>query len=407
MLRNIPKVLLLIDTSRGSGRKLLYGITKYSRLHGPWTFNRKSLYFFDYQTSYTKARQLEEEKELSRLEKWGANGIIATNINSPKQFSRISAMDLPSIILGGYTPEESIPGWHRIRSDPLEIGKMAAEHLLSKGYRKFAYCGFDGLSWSDDRGAGFVKRTREAGFEPQVFKSSQARRKQSWENEQVRMVSWLESLPKPLGLMACNDDRGQNVLEACKLAGLNVPDDVAVIGVDNDILVCEVSEPPLSSVQLNNEKAGYEAAELLSKLMAGEKIMHQEIVVQPTSIVTRQSSDNLAIEDDNVAAAVRFIREHASEMIQVDDVVNVGSISRRSLERNFRKLLGRSIFAEIKHFHVNQFAKMLIETNMTVSQIAFALGHPSVQNINRYFREEKGMSPTTYRKRYGFLTEPV
>jgi len=400
MSKKIPKVLLLVDTSRESGRKLLYGITKYSRLHGPWTFNRKSIYFYDYQTQYNKSRQLEEET-LSRLEKWGANGVIATNINDPKQFRRILAMDLPTIILGGYNPEKPIPGWHRVRSDSDEIGKTAAEHLLNRGFRKFAYCGYYGLCWSEYRGVGFAKRIAEAGFEIHFFQPSESRIKRLWENEQSIMADWLKSLPKPLGIMTCNDDRGQNVLEACKITGLNVPDEVAVIGVDNDIPVCEVSEPPLSSIPLNNERAGYEAAELLAKLMAGEKMAYQEIVVQPTNVVTRQSTDNLAIEDSNIAKAVRFIRQHATDIIQVTDVVDVVPMSRRSLERSFRKILGRSVFEEIKRVHVNQFAMMLIETNMSISQIASALGHPSIENINRYFRKEKGMSPTAYREKYG------
>ncbi|MHC4324140.1 MAG: AraC family transcriptional regulator [Planctomycetota bacterium] len=400
MPKKIPKVLLLVDTSRESGRKLLYGITKYSRLNGPWTFNRKSIYFFGYQTRHNRSRQLEEEA-LSRLEKWGANGVIATNINDPKQFGRILAMDLPAIILGGYIPKKSVHGWHRVRSDSVEIGKVAAEHLLNRGFQKFAYCGYYDLCWSENRGAGFAKRIAEAGFETHFFKPSSSRIKRLWENEQAIMVDWLKSLPKPLGIMACNDDRGQNILEACKITGLNVPDEVAVIGVDNDILACEVSEPPLSSIPLNNERAGYEAAELLAKLMAGEKMTYQEIVTHPATVVTRQSTDNLAIEDSNIAKAVRFIRQHATEIIQVSDVVDVVPMSRRSLERSFRKTLGHSVFEEIKRVHVNQFTMMLTETNMSISQIASALGHPSVENINRYFRKEKGMSPTAYRKKFG------
>jgi len=400
MIRKIPKVLLLVDTSRGSGRTLLHGITKYSRLHGPWAFNRKSVYFFEYQTEYNKSRQLEEET-LSRLEKWGANGIIATNVNNSRQFKRILDMGLPSIILGGYNPERKISGWHRVKSDSSAIGNMAAEHLLNRGLRNFAYCGFYGSAWSQERGTAFKNRIAEADFQTHFYEPQKSRIKRLWQNEQLILAEWLNSLPKPLGILACNDDRGRDILEACKIAGLYVPEEVAVIGVDNDELVCELSEPPLSSIKLNNERSGYEAAELLAKLMAGEKMPHQEIVGQPIDVITRESTDNLAIEDSNVATAVRFIREHATDMIQVNDVVEVVAMSRRSLERNFRKTLGRSVFEEIKRIHVNQFAKMLIETNMSVSQIASALGHQGFENICRYFRNAKGMSPTAYRNKYG------
>ncbi len=201
--------------------------------------------------------------------------------------------------------------------------------------------------------------------------------------------------------MVCNDDRGQNILEASQIADLNVPDEVAVIGVDNDMLVCEVSEPSMSSVPLNDERAGYESAELLAKLMAGQKLTHQEIVVQPTNVVIRESTDSLAIEDGDIAKAVRFIRHHATEMIQVSDVVNVVPMSRRSLQSSFRRLLSRSVFEEIKRVRVDKYARMLVETNMSISQIAAALGHPSFENMKSYVRSVKGMSPTAYRKKYG------
>ena len=389
MIRKIPKVLLLVDTSRGSGRNLLYGIVKYSRLYGPWAFNRRSIHFFEYQTEYNKSRQLEEET-LSRLEKWNANGIIATNINNQRQFERILDMGLPTIILGGYNPEKKISGWHRVRSNSLAIGNMAAEHLLNNGFRNFAYCGFYGSAWSQERGSAFGKRTAEADLETHFYEPPRSRTKRLWQNEQLILADWLNSLPKPLGIMACNDDRGRDILEACKIAGLNVPEEVSVIGVDNDKLVCELSEPPLSSIRLNNERGGYEAAELLAKLMAGEKISHQEIVVQPTDIITRESTDKLAMEDSNISKALRFIREHAADMIHVNDVVDAVAMSRRSLERRFCKVIGHSISKEIKRVHVNQFAKMLIETNMSVSQIASNLGHRGLENLNRYFRDEEG-----------------
>lgn len=399
-MKKLPKVLLLIDTSRESGRKLLLGIAKYSRLHGPWSFNRRSVYFFEWQTEYSMSRQLEKET-LSQLRKWGANGVIATNVNNPRQFEEILAVSVPTILLGGYTPQKNVPGWHCVRSDSHAIAKKAAEHLLDRGYRNFSYCGYYNLSWSKERGACFEKIIAEAGYKVHCYKPQRLRTNRLWANEQTIIADWLTSLPRPLGLMACNDERGHNVLEACKMAGLNVPDDVAVIGVDNDQLVCEVSEPPLSSIPLNNERAGYDAAELLAKLMAGKTLRHQEIIVQPTSVVSRESTDNLAIEDNDISKAIRFIREHDSELVQVGDVVDAVPMSRRSLERSFRKLLGRSVFEEIKRVHVNKFALMLVETNMSISQIALTLGHQSSENITRYFQGMNGMSPTAYRKKYG------
>jgi LacI family transcriptional regulator len=201
--------------------------------------------------------------------------------------------------------------------------------------------------------------------------------------------------------MACNDDRGRQVLEACKIADLHVPEEVAILGVDNDEMVCDLSNPRLSSIALNLERSGYEAAELLDKLMAGNKKMaNQKIIAQPTHVVTRQSTNILAIEDSDVAQAVRFIRQHSKEMLQVDDVAKTVGISRRGLERRFRIALKRSVFNEIKRVRAEQVARMLVETNQSIGQIALALNYPGIEHISRFFRKEKGMSPLAYRKKY-------
>jgi LacI family transcriptional regulator len=277
---------------------------------------------------------------------------------------------------------------------------MAAEHLLDRGFRQFAYCGFYNISWSDERGESFAKRIAEAGFKTNFYKPQKSKNKRLWENEQPYMVDWIKLLPKPLGLMACNDERGHNVIESCKIAGLDVPSEIAIIGVDNDELVCDLSDPPMTSISLNNEKAGYEATELLHKLMRDQKIGHQEITVQPKYVVTRQSTDILAIEDRDVAKAVQFIQQHIQDNLQVSDVVDAVALSRRSLERKFRSVLGHSVHDEIKNLHINLFSTMLIETHLSISQIATSLGLSSFKNISRYFRQRKGLSPLAYRKKY-------
>ncbi|MHC4281269.1 MAG: substrate-binding domain-containing protein, partial [Planctomycetota bacterium] len=198
-MRKIPKVILLIDSSRESGRKLLKGIAKYNHLHGHWNFERKPMYY-EYQAEYSKYRRWEEET-FARLKEWHANGIIANNVNEQKQFNTILSLKLPTIILGGYNFDKSIPKWHLVRSDSREIGKMAAEHLLDRGFRQFAYCGFYNISWSDERGEGFAKRIAEAGFKTHFYKPQKSKNKRLWENEQSYMVDWIKLLPKPLGIM--------------------------------------------------------------------------------------------------------------------------------------------------------------------------------------------------------------
>ena len=215
------------------------------------------------------------------------------------------------------------------------------------------------------------------------------------------MADWLRGLPKPIGLMTCVDDRSYHVLDACKIAGCDVPNDVAIIGVDNDELICRLAKPQLSSVSLNAERAGYEAAELLDRLMSGEEPAGQQILAEPTHIETRQSTDILAMQDSEVSRAVQYIRQHPNEALQVGDVVKTVALSRRSLQLRFRRILGRSILDEIRRVRVNHVAQMLTETNLPVSKIALALGYPGIDHIARSFRKEKGMSPLTYRKRFG------
>jgi LacI family transcriptional regulator len=278
---------------------------------------------------------------------------------------------------------------------------MAAVHLLSLGLRNFAFCGFENLCWSQARGEDFSKRIADAGFRTCFYSVPRLKIQRLWENEQIILVDWLKSLPKPIGLMACNDDRGHYVLEACQVAGLRVPDEVAVIGVDNDELICDLTTPPLSSIALNHEKAGYRAAQLLDNMMAGKDVDSKSIIsLEASHVVARQSTDVLAIEDREVAEAVRFIHRHSSEAIQVSDVADSVVVSRRVLERRFREVLKKSVHDEIRSARVERASRMLVETDLSVSQIALHLGYPSDKHIARHFRKEKGITPLRYRKKF-------
>ena len=390
-MQKIPKIIVLIEADRGFGRELLSGIAKYSRLHGPWSFYREPPFFRDLGR---------KTKILHRIKNWGADGIITRFV---AEIEDMVATGVPTIVAAS-TNEGAPPGILNsptISTNNVAAGKMAAEHLLERGFTRFAYCGFEEIQWSVQRGESFAQTVARAGHETNIYRRSKSRPLRSWDAEQALVADWLRSLPKPIGLMTCTDDRSQQVVEACKLVALHVPEDVAIIGVDNDRLVCSLSNPPLSSVALAAERSGYEAAELLDKLMSGTRMAKQKIIIQPTHVVTRQSTDVLAIEDSDVAAAVGFIRERARETIQVQDVVDAVALSRRGLEKRFRRVLGRSVLAEIRRVHIEQVARMLTETNLPVSQIAFALGFDGVDHIARYFRREKGISPLKYRKKYG------
>jgi len=383
-MAEIPKIILRIETSVAYGRGLLYGIAKYSRIHGPWAF-------------YSEPGA--EQTALPRLEKWGASGII-TRIPDQSKLGRLVVDGLPAILV---PLKEKIPGFPNIIDDCPAAGRMAAEYLLDRGFQNFAFCGFSDMHWSRDRRENFTKTIAKAGFETRCYERPRVKVVRYYQKEQRLLADWLNLLPKPVGIMTCDDEHGRHAVEACKIAGLRVPEQVAIVGVDNDELFCTLSDPALSSIAVNTRKAGYEAAALLDRLMTGsEKMAEQKIIVRPLHVVTRQSTDVLAIEDREVAEAIRFIHQNAKRPIQVSDAADAATLSRRVLEKRFRKIMGRSVYSEINRQRIQHITQMLVETDQSISQIALSLGYPSVKHIARCFRRERGMSPLAYRKQYGF-----
>lgn len=388
------KVILLFDTSGAASRRTIQGIARYSSLHGPWVFFREPPF---YMIANGKLKTIKNLPDLGDQQK--ADGIIA-HIPYTRNGSQFIPEGIPAIV-SPYSIRQ-FPHFRNLITDNIALGQMAAEYFLDRGFRNFAYCGFGGMYWSRERGESFAKRLSRAGFKTQFYQYGQLWSKSKTRaDNQALLAEWLKSLPKPLAVMACNDDRGQDITEACKIAGLRIPYDVAVLGVDNDDMVCGLTNPPLSSIAVNSERAGYEAAEMLDQMMAGKKTKKQVIVARPTHIVTRQSTDIFAVEDRQVNLALSFINENARKAITVDEVVSAAFSSRRVLERRFRRILGRSILDEIRRVRIEQVIRMLVETNMSISQIAMELGYPGVEHIARYFRQEKGMSPLAYRKQFG------
>jgi LacI family transcriptional regulator len=386
-MSKVPKVILLIEKSRAFGRGLLHGIVQYSNLYGPRLFymepeiSKKSR-----KHPYDWIKDLQTDGIIGYT--WDANLVKA-----------IVSLGFPAIIRGLEKPTDSA---YCIITDQVSIARTAVQYFLELGFRRFAYCGFDDMIWSVQRGENFSRIVTECGFKTYLYKQPKTKRLRSPDKEQVIIAKWLVSLPKPIAVMAGNDDRSQDILAACKIADIKVPSEVAILGVDNDELICGLSYPQLSSIALSTQRAGYEAAQVLGKMMEGQKVAESErqVSVSPLHVVTRQSTDIMAIEDKQVAEAVNFIRNHSKEVIQVGDVAEAVGLSRRALEQRFGKVLAHSVHEEIKYARVNQMAKMLIGTNLSISQIAWSLGFPYTNNISRYFKQQKGVSPLEYRRKY-------
>ena len=377
------KVILHIDTRREFGRGIVSGIAKYSHRYGPWVF---------YQENF------ELKKSLSLLKKWGANGIVV-HVPDPIMAKKVIPSGMPAVAI---TVNELVKGVPNIMGNAIAIGEMGANYLIDRGFRQFAYCGFSDMLYSQKRAASFCATVNRAGFETHYYERPQLLIRTSWQDEELRMAKWLKSLPKATGLMACNDDCGRYVIECCELAGLHIPDDIAVLGVDNDTMVCDLTTPALSSIVLSLERAGYDAAELLDKLMKNKKVeKNHHIVFSPLYVETRVSTDIYHIEDPEIIEGIRYIANNSRKSIIVDDVAKAVAISRRSLERRFRNKLGHSVNDQIKHQRVEQVIRMLLDTTLSISQIAYALDFEGSNNLARYFRQVKGMTPMEYRKKCG------
>ena len=388
-IARMPQVGLLLETSTEYGRGLLRGIVRYSRLHGPWSL-------------YVAPGHLEQSMPKSKS--WKGTGIIA-RVRSPEMAKVIRRTGLPFVAssLDESRPRGRADKFGEIRTNSVAIGQMAAAHLMERNLPHYAFCGFLESAWSARREDGFSQCLKEHGFPYQAHRIELAnwlRRPhwiENWEDEQATLVDWLRSLPKPVGLMACNDICGREVLQACAAAGLGVPEEVAVMGVDNDELICELSSPPLSSVTLDLENAGYKAAELLDRLMSGEEAGEPVVWVEPVNVVTRLSSDVIRQGDPAVATALRFINNYAGKPIGVSDVVGQAHVSRRTLERRFSHLLGRSVSSEITKRRLERAKRLLLETDSPTHEVAAGAGFGSVKTFSRLFRHATGVSPKQFR----------
>lgn len=383
-----PRVAVMIETSTVYGRQLLQGITRYLRSHRNWSI-------------YLEQREVDTVPP-AWLRTWRGDGVLS-RWSDPRVAETLIELGLAAVDLS----DRRLPfGLPRINSDDRAIGRLAAEHLLERGCRSFACCAFSGELWATRRTEAYLAALARAGHTANVYESA-------WlgagahvrEDERVRIGRWLERLPRPAGIMACNDVRGIEVLNACQTLGLKVPEEVAVIGVDDDALLCEICSPPLSSVVPNIEQIGYEAAALLDRLIGGEQAGFEERFVPPSGITTRRSTDVLSVGDPQFALAVRFIRENACRGITVADVLDHVAISRSTLERNFRCHLGRSPQSEIRAVQLGRARQLLAETDHPVHRIAELVGYEHVEYFNVVFKREIGQTPGQYRREVRTLGE--
>jgi LacI family transcriptional regulator len=385
--RTKPKIALLIETSSGYGRGILRGVARYSHLHGPWSF-------------YVLPRHYEQQ--LPDTNTWQATGIIA-RVESKTVMHAIAAAAVPVIGLDLSPPQiNAMGGPHMvgdIHPDPEATARVVAEHLFDRGFKQFAFVGIRGKIWSQERLKHFVRYVSEKrGCLCSVYQLTELKRTTQYGVQHRELAAWIRKQPKPLGLMTCNDDCGREVLDAAMLAGVRVPQEMAVVGVDNDEILCDLCDPPLSSVALNSQKGGYEAAELMEAMLSGRIKNPKPILVEPVGVVTRRSSEVVAVEDPRIGEALQFIRDNAAKPIGVLDVLEQIPMGRRTFEMRFRQLLRRSVHQEIILARLEIAKKFLRETDLIIDVIAERSGFGGASHMSVSFRRELNTTPASYRK---------
>jgi LacI family transcriptional regulator len=376
------EVAILVETSTSWGAEIVRGIAAYAERHGPWYF-------------YLEPRGRYESLHLPA--RWKGQGIIARVITSALA-REIVRSGIPAVNVSCFEFEHRrIP---TCTSDEQAVGALAADHFLQRGFTQFAYCGVENRPGYIDRmGQSFLRHVRKAGFTCRTFNPLHSPGvARTWQQQRQAMSRWLEQLPKPVGLFTWNDVRGRQVTEACRYSGIAVPDEVAVMGGEYDELTGSIASPPLSSIDPAAFQVGYRAAELLDRLMAGKPAPADPIRIAPVGVMVRPSSDTIAVDDPELATAVRFIRRQALKGISVKDVVRHVSLSRRGLELKFRRKLGHSPVEEIRRIQLDKAKQLLINTRMTIPQVAAACGFSTPETFTKTFHRSMDLPPTAYRK---------
>ena len=384
-----PRVLLIISTANLIQRQVLNGILRYAHQYGPWEFHMITGLF--------------EEQGIRRTREWGCTGAISLAETKSHVQAVLSAgvpvvfLNPPKHLLGPRSPLTQYPSV--VRDQP-GVGRAGADYFLNRQYTNFAFVGdVKNKPWSFERMKGFMERVKERGCRCDVYPLPPRNERNDFGMEQKRLRAWLRNLPKPVALMAARDLRARQVLDTCMDSRISVPHEIAVLGVDNDEILCETTTPSLSSIPLNGENTGYECAKLLDEQMRGTGSTKESCVLTlgMVSVVTRRSTDTTCVSDPLIARALAFIEASFSQPLTVADVARHLNISRRLLEMKARKFLGRTICEEIQRTRLNRARSMLRNTKLTVSEIAFDCGFYDPSHLGLWFRKAFQISPSAFR----------
>lgn len=386
-MRHRKAVALLIETSNAYARGLLEGIVEYQREHDRW-----SIYLPEQERGAAPPGWLKTVR---------LDGVIA-RIETQAIARAVSELHVPVVDVSSARRVANIP-W--IETDDAAIAKLAFEHLHERGFRSFAFCGPTGLNWSRWRREHFVRCCEQAGYRCDTLQTQSPYRRASTERPSEALAEWLAALPNPTGLFCAYDIQAQIVLDRCRNLEIAVPEQIAVIGVDNDPLLCDLARPSLTSIAPDARGAGYFAAQWLDEVMSARKrrpkqesLMSPTRLMPPLGIVARQSTDILAVADPTVARAIQYIRDHACDGIQVNDVLRHVAMSRRMLETRFLTATGKTPHEMIAFTRLMRVKELLHQTDLSIDAIAERAGFEHPEYMSVAFRKAYGMPPGRYRK---------
>jgi LacI family transcriptional regulator len=331
------------------------------------------------------------------LTEWKGDGIIAA-INTPAEAACVEQLKIPTVNISGTLPKSPVP---RVSLDNGLVGRLAAEHLIERGFREFAYFGLRSVAYSAARQGAFDARLATAGFTSNALLMPPTYRGVGvhWREQQRRLTKWLTSLPTPIGLFAVTDYRARQVLDACRQVNLRVPQQVAVLGVDNEEVICVHVQPQLTSVARNNQQEGYHAAATLDRLIHGKSVEKHEDLIPPLGVVSRQSTETVAFQDARLCEAIEYLNKHIEDPIGVQELASHVGVSRRWMEYAFRDALGESPYQYIRNRRLKMAQHLLEEEPGTkIYQVARRTGFTSAKQLSMAFGQEFGISPREYQR---------
>lgn len=380
------KILLLIDFSSEFSRGILKGLIRYSKDHGPWIFYRLPSY---YKTLYGEKGVIQWAKE------WKADAIIARWDEEGTHL--LTSLNIP-IILQNYKSRSDY--FSNLTGDYIGTGEMAAHFFIKRRYQNFAFYGNKGVIWSQERAEGFRKEIEKAGGNYYYFESENLDGEQ-WSSSHLQLDNWLLSLPKPIALFACDDSFALRVSEICKINNIAIPDEIALLGVDNDELICNLSDPTISSIVLDVEKGGYEAGRLMDQLIHHQREEPFNIVIRPTRFELRKSTEKYNITNEYILQVVHYIEKHFTSEINIEELTRLVPLSRRNLEVKFKNEMGTTIYQFILNCRIDYFTHLLLTTNRPLFDLSIDAGFSDYKNISRLFKRMKGYTPLEYREKFG------